>query len=166
MLSRRDFLQVTAATAALGSAPVGLARAAATQAISQDDLLAFEPLGQVTLLHLTDLHAQLMPLYFREPSVNLGVGAAAGLPPHITGADFLQRFGIAPSSPEAYAFSSEDFVALAGSYGRVGGLDRLATLAKAIRAERPDRTLFFDGGDTWQGSYTSLATDGGDMSKS
>ncbi len=165
MISRRDFLQVTAATAALGATPAGLVRAAATQTISQDDLLAFEPLGQVTLLHLTDLHAQLVPLYFREPSMNLGVGAAAGLPPHITGADFLERFGIAPSSPQAYAFSSEDFVALANSYGRIGGLDRLATLAKSIRAERPDRTLFFDGGDTWQGSYTSLATDGADMVK-
>jgi sulfur-oxidizing protein SoxB len=165
MINRRDFLQVAAATAALGTTPAGLARAAATQAISQADLLSFEPLGQVTLLHLADLHAQLVPLYFREPSVNLGVGSAAGLPPHITGKDFLERFGIPRSSPEAYALTSEDFVALARGYGRIGGLDRLATLVKAIRAERPERTLLLDGGDTWQGSYTSLATGGGDMVK-
>lgn len=165
MISRRDFLQVAAATAALGVAPAKMARAAATQSISQADLLSFEPLGQVTLLHLTDLHAQLVPLYFREPSINLGVGEVAGLPPHITGADFLESFGIKRSSPEAYALTSEDFVALASTYGRIGGLDRMATLAKAIRAERPDNTLFLDGGDTWQGSYTSLATNGEDMVK-
>jgi len=165
LISRRDFLQVAAATAALGVAPAKMARAAATQSISQADLLSFEPLGQVTLLHLTDLHAQLVPLYFREPSINLGVGEVAGLPPHITGADFLESFGIKRSSPEAYALTSEDFVALASTYGRIGGLDRMATLAKAIRAERPDNTLFLDGGDTWQGSYTSLATNGEDMVK-
>jgi sulfur-oxidizing protein SoxB len=132
MFSRRDFLQVAAATAALTASPHGMARAAAAQAITQDDLLRFDPLGQVTLLH-------------------------------VTGGDFLRRFGIARSTPEAYALTSEDFVALAKSYGRVGGLDRLATLIKAIRAERSDRTLFLDGGDTWQGSYTSLATGGSDM---
>ena len=163
MLSRRDFLQVAAATASLSTGPMGLARAAATQSLSQDDLLSFDALGQVTLLHLTDLHAQLVPLYFREPSVNLGVGEVAGLPPHLTGPDFLERFGIARSSPEAYALTSEDFVALARTYGRVGGLDRIATLVKAIRAERPERTLLLDGGDTWQGSYTSLASGGADM---
>jgi len=165
LISRRDFLQVAAATAALGVNPSNMAQAAATQKISQADLLSFEPLGQVTLLHLADLHAQLMPLYFREPSVNLGVGSVAGLLPHVTGVDFLERFGISDTSPNAYALTSENFAALADSYGRVGGLDRLATLAKAIRAERPDRTLFLDGGDTWQGSYTSLATNGEDMVK-
>jgi sulfur-oxidizing protein SoxB len=140
-----------------------MGRAAAAQAITQDDLLRFDPLGQVTLLHVADLHAQLMPVYFREPSINLGIGEVDGLPPHLTGGDFLRRFGIAESTPEAYALTSEDFVALAKTYGRVGGLDRLATLIKAIRAERRDRTLFLDGGDTWQGSYTSLATGGSDM---
>ncbi len=163
MFSRRDFFQLAAATAGLIGGPAGLARAAARQAISQDDLLAFEPLGQVTLLHITDCHAQLMPVYFREPSINLGVGGVQGKPPHVTGRDFLEMFGIEASSPEAYVLSSEDFVALAKSYGKVGGMDRLATLVKAIRAERPDNTLFLDGGDTWQGSYTSLATQGADM---
>ncbi len=141
----------------------GIARAAAAQKITQDSLLEFAPVGQVTLLNFTDIHAQLMPIHFREPSVNLGVGDVNGLPPHITGKAFLESFGIEPGSSQAYALSSNDFTALAGSYGRVGGLDRMATLVKAIRAERPDNTLLLDGGDTWQGSYTSLMTDGEDM---
>lgn len=163
MLTRRDFLQVALATAAVLGLPRPLAHAAARQRISQADLLRFEPLGQVTLLHFTDIHAQLMPLYYREPAVNLGVGEVHGLPPHITGKAFLQRFGIPAGSAEAYTLSSDDFVSLARSYGRVGGIDRLTTLIKAIRAERPGNTLLLDGGDTWQGSYTSLKTQGADM---
>ena len=165
MMTRRDFLQVAMATAALtaGSGPLG--RLAAQQAISQDQLLAFEPKGQVTLLHLTDLHAQLKPLYFREPSINLGVGPVAGLPPHITGAELLDHFGIEPGSLDAYLYASDDFGELARNYGKVGGLDRIATLVKAIRAERPDNTLLLDGGDTWQGSWTALQTKGEDVFK-
>ncbi len=163
MFDRRQFLQVAAATAVMTGAPGILSRAAAQQTITQKDLLAFEPKGQVTLLNFTDCHAQLMPIYFREPSVNIGVGDVTGLPPHITGKEFLKHFGLQASSPEAYALSSHDFTALAKTYGRVGGLDRMATLVKAIRAERPDNTLLLDGGDTWQGSYTSLMTDGADM---
>ncbi|MDX1424821.1 MAG: thiosulfohydrolase SoxB [Kiloniellales bacterium] len=165
MFNRRDFFQTMAATAILMGGAPQLVRAAARQTISQDRLLDFEPLGQVTLLHLVDLHAQLMPIYFREPSINIGVGEVAGLPPHLTGADFLAHFGIEASSPEAYALTSEDFVALAQSYGRLGGLDRMATLVRAIRAERPGRTLLLDGGDSWQGSYTALQTRGADMVK-
>jgi sulfur-oxidizing protein SoxB len=165
MFNRRDFFQTMAATAILMGGAPQLVRAAARQTISQDRLLDFEPLGQVTLLHLVDLHAQLMPIYFREPSINIGVGQVAGLPPHLTGADFLAHFGIEASSPEAYALTSEDFVALAQSYGRLGGLDRMATLVRAIRAERPGRTLLLDGGDSWQGSYTALQTRGADMVK-
>lgn len=163
MISRRDFLQLGAATAALLGGSADLVRAAARQALTQEQLLAFEPLGQVTLLHITDCHAQLVPIFFREPSINLGVGEVEGKPPHVTGAELLDLFGIEASTPEAYALSSLDFVSLAESYGKVGGMDRLATLVKAIRAERPDNTLFLDGGDTWQGSYTSLATQGADM---
>jgi sulfur-oxidizing protein SoxB len=163
MFTRRDFFTLAAATATLMGGTGRLVRAAARQEITQDDLLRFDPVGQVTLLHITDIHAQLVPVYFREPSVNLGVGEVLGLPPHITGKAFLKKFSIAATSPEAYALTSEDFVALARTYGRVGGLDRLATLVKAIRARRPDNTLFFDGGDTWQGSYTSLQTQGADM---
>jgi len=163
LLDRRQFLQVAAATAALTAAGGNISRAAAKQSISQKDLLAFEPKGQVTLLNFTDCHAQLAPLYFREPSVNLGVGDVHGLPPHLTGKEILKHFDLKAASPEAYAFSSEDFGALAKTYGRIGGMDRMATLVKAIKAERPGKTLLLDGGDTWQGSYTSLKTDGKDM---
>ncbi len=162
MLTRRDFLQVAAATAAI-SGGAGFGRAMAQQRLTQDDLLRFQPLGQVTLLHFTDIHAQLMPLHFREPSWNLGVGEVRGQVPHITGTEFLQHYGIARGTADAYALSSDDFTALARSYGKLGGIDRMATLVKAIRSERPDRTLLLDGGDTWQGSYTSLQTRGGDM---
>ena len=164
MLSRRHFVAATAATAVLAGSSLGsIARAAATQAITQKQLLDFEPLGQVTLLHFTDMHAQLMPIFFREPAVNIGVGEDTGTPPHLTGANFLKNFGIAPDTPEAYAFSMDDYLALAKSYGRLGGVDRMATLVKAIRAERPKQTLLLDGGDTWQGSYTSLKERGADM---
>ncbi len=163
MISRRDFVQATIATGILTGATRSVARAAAKQAISQADLLQFEPLGQVTLLHFTDLHAQLMPLYFREPSVNIGVGSDAGVAPHLTGKSFLKAYGIAPDSSSAYALSSDDFGALAAEYGRMGGLDRMATLIKEIRAARPTQTLLLDGGDTWQGSYTSLKERGADM---
>ena len=163
MVTRRDFVQAAIATAVLTGTSTGLARAAARQAITQADLLRFEPMGQVTLLHFTDLHAQLMPVYFREPSENIGVGADSGLPPHLTGTAFLEAFGIAPGSAGAYALSSLDFSSLAKEYGRLGGLDRMATLVKSIRAERPAQTLLLDGGDTWQGSYTSLKERGADM---
>ncbi|MDH5556921.1 MAG: thiosulfohydrolase SoxB, partial [Alphaproteobacteria bacterium] len=163
MFTRRDFFTLAAATATLMGGAGGLARAAAQQKITQDDLLNFDPIGQVTLLHITDIHAQLVPVYFREPSVNLGVGEVNGLPPHITGKDFLKKFSIEATSPEGYALTSNDFTALAKNYGKVGGLDRLATLVKAIRARRPENTLFLDSGDTWQGSYTSLQEQGADM---
>ncbi len=163
MLSRRDFLQVSLAAGAIYGAGAPWGRLAAQQKLSQADLLAFEPLGNVTLLHITDIHAQLVPLYFREPSINIGVGEASGLPPHITGAAFLRKFGIAAGSASAYALTNQDFSALAGAYGRVGGVDRIATLLKSVRAARPDNTLFLDGGDTWQGSYTSYRSQGADM---
>ena len=162
MISRREFVQVAAATAAI--LPAGLSRAFAQQRLTQAELLAFEPLGNVTLLHVTDVHGQLMPVHFREPSWNLGVGEAKGQPPHITGKDYLTRFGIAEKSATAYALTPEDFTALAKTYGRIGGLDRLATVAKAVRAERgDDKVLLLDGGDTWQGSLGANATRGQDM---
>lgn len=163
MLSRRELLQVGMAAAGAVGVGVPLVQAAARQTVTQEDILAFEPVGNVTLLHMTDIHAQLMPIYFREPSINLGVGEVTGLPPHITGKDFLTKFGIDAGSANAYALASTDFGMLAKSFGRVGGLDRTATLIKSVRASRPDNTLFFDSGDTWQGSYTSLKTDGMDM---
>jgi sulfur-oxidizing protein SoxB len=161
MTSRREFLQIAAAAAAI--LPGGWSRAFAQQRLSQADLLAFEPVGNVTLVHITDIHAQLVPLLFREPSVNIGVGEAKGAVPHLTGRAFLQHYGIDSGSPAAYALTSEDFTALAKTYGRMGGLDRIATVVKAIRAERGERVVLLDGGDTWQNSYTSMATKGQDM---
>jgi sulfur-oxidizing protein SoxB len=161
MISRRDFVQLTATTAAI--LPMSWARALAQQQLTQAELLRFEPVGNVTLVHVADIHGQLLPVYFREPSTNLGVGDAKGLVPHLTGRALLDLYKIPASSAAAYALASEDFVALAKSYGRIGGLDRIATVLKAIRAERGERVVFLDGGDTWQNSYTSLVTKGQDM---
>src|SRR5262245_44432937 len=161
MLSRRDLLQLMAATAALLLSRARDARA--QQRPTQDELLRFENLGNVTLLHMADLHAQLVPVFFREPNINLGVGEAKDVVPHLTGDALLARYGIAPGSADAYALSAQDFVTLAKRYGRVGGLDRIATLVNAIRAERGDRVILLDGGDTLQNSFTSLASKGQDM---
>src|SRR5581483_5715884 len=138
MTTRRELLQTTAAAAAIVAAGNlgGLGRALARQRLTEAELLRFSPLGNVTLLHIADLHAQLRPIYLREPSVNIGFGEAKGLSPHITGKDMLRRYRIPVGSPEAYALTSEDFAALVKSYGRMGGLDRLATAVKAVRAER------------------------------
>jgi sulfur-oxidizing protein SoxB len=164
MLTRREFLEVAAATAAVTGLGGGLGSAAAQQRIGEADLLRFEAKGQVTLLHIADCHAQLHPLYHREPSVNLGVGDMLGAPPHVTGEAFLTHYGIAPGSLAAYTLAAGDYERLARSYGRVGGMDRLATLIKAIRAERgADRTLLLDGGDSLHGSYTALKSQGADM---
>src|SRR5471030_106147 len=162
MITRREIFQVGAATVAL-MAGATLARAFAQQRLTEAELLKFDALGNVTLLHVADIHAQLMPVYFREPSVNLGVGDVKGLPPHLTGGDFLKRFGIPAKSAAAYAMSSEDFASLAKSYGRIGGLDRLAAVVKRTRAERGDKVLLLDGGDTWQGSLGANASKGQDM---
>jgi sulfur-oxidizing protein SoxB len=165
MFSRRELLMAGAALSAIaGSGLSGRwSQAVAQQGLTEDGLLDFQSTGNVTILHVTDLHAQLVPVYFREPSINLGVGGVAGLPPHVTGADFLKLYNIEPGTPEAYAMTSDDYVALARSYGKMGGLDRIATIVKRIRAERGDDVLLLDGGDTWQGSYTSLQTKGQDM---
>ncbi|WP_226580559.1 thiosulfohydrolase SoxB [Acuticoccus sediminis] len=165
MITRRDFLSAATATSAiLGLGMAGRwTPAFAQQRLTEDHLLDMASTGNVTLVHVTDIHAQLKPIYFREPSVNIGVGAAAGQPPHVTGADFLELYGIAPGSPDAYALTSEDFAALARTYGSMGGMDRVATVVKRIRAERGDNMLLLDGGDTWQGSYTANQTLGQDM---
>ncbi|UWQ51183.1 thiosulfohydrolase SoxB [Leisingera caerulea] len=164
MISRRDFLQVSmAASAMVGASGFGnWARLAAQQRLSQDQLLEFDTYGNISLIHVTDIHGQLKPIYFREPSVNLGVGENKGHVPHITGADFRKVYGIADGSPSAYALTYNDFSALAKAYGRVGGMDRVATIINAIRADRPD-ALLLDGGDTWHGSYTCHHTQGQDM---
>ncbi len=161
MTNRRGFLQAAlAASAVIGGG--GWSRLMAQQALTQDQLLAFEDYGNVTLVHVTDVHAQLKPVWFREPEWNLGVGAAKGEVPHLVGRALLDRYGIAPGTPEAHALAYEDFVALGRAYGRMGGMDRIATIVKAIRAARPE-ALVLDGGDTWHGSMTSLLTKGQDM---
>ncbi len=164
MISRRDFLQVSMAASALyGASGFGnWARLAAQQKLTQDQLLQFDTFGNVSLIHITDIHAQLKPIYFREPEINLGVGGAKGQVPHVTGADFRKMYGINDGSPTAYALTYNDFTSLAQAYGKVGGLDRVATVINSIRAERPD-ALLLDGGDTWHGSYTCYHTEGQDM---
>jgi len=164
MISRRDFLQMSmAASALVGASGFGnWARLAAQQALTQDQLLQFDTFGNVSLIHVTDIHAQLKPIYFREPEINLGVGEAKGRVPHITGEAFRELYGIKDGSPRHYALTYNDFTALAREYGQVGGMDRVATVVKAIRADRPD-ALLLDGGDTWHGSYTCYHTQGQDM---
>ncbi|MGB1063536.1 MAG: thiosulfohydrolase SoxB [Paracoccaceae bacterium] len=164
MFSRRDFLQVGMATSAIyGASGFGsFSKLAAQQKLSQDELLQFDTFGNISLIHITDIHAQLKPIYFREPEINIGVGDAFGKVPHITGADFRKMYGINDRSPSHYALTHNDFSALAKEYGRVGGLDRVATVVNAIRADRPDAILL-DGGDTWHGSYTCHHTQGQDM---
>ena len=164
MISRRDFLQVSMAASALyGASGFGKwAQLAAQQRLTQDQLLEFETFGNISLIHVTDIHAQLKPIYFREPEINLGIGAAQGQMPHVTGAEFRKAYGIEDGSAAAYALTYNDFSALAQAYGRVGGLDRVSTVINAIRADRPD-ALLLDGGDTWHGSYTCFHTEGQDM---
>jgi len=159
-LNRREFLRIIAAAAAAG---LPLTSRGALDLSSGDRFYdAAEPFGNVNLLHLTDCHAQLLPVYFREPNVNLGVGPAAGRPPHLVGEALLKEFGIAPGTRDAYAFTYLDFDRAARAYGRVGGFASLATLVKKLRASRPG-ALLVDGGDTWQGSATALWSRGQDM---
>jgi S-sulfosulfanyl-L-cysteine sulfohydrolase len=152
-----------AASALVGGGAGSLGRLAAQQRLTQEDLLKFDAMGQVTIVHVTDLHAQFMPQHFREPSINLGVGESKGLAPHVSGEAFLKAYGIPAGSPMAYALTDQDFAGLAKTYGRMGGFDRVATVIKAIRAERGERVLLLDGGDTWTNSWTSLQTKAADI---
>lgn len=164
MFTRREFVKATlAASVLVGGTGQSLAQTIATGQLTQDQLLAFEPLGNVTLVHVTDIHGQLMPIHFREPTVNIGVGEAKGRVPHVTGAEFLKRFGLKAGSPEAYALTDVDYTELAKNFGRMGGLDRIGTIVKSIRAQRGAKMLFLDGGDTWTNSWTSMKTNGQDM---
>jgi sulfur-oxidizing protein SoxB len=159
-LKRRAFLQAMAAAAVAGL-PVEDARAASDSA-GERVYGSLRPFGNVALLHITDCHAQLRPTYFREPSVNLGVGEARGKPPHLVGEALLKHFGIPPGSRDAHAFTYLDFAHAARTFGAMGGFAHLATLVKRLRAERSG-ALLLDGGDTWQGSGTALWTKGQDM---
>lgn len=164
MIARREFIQASlAATALIGASGLGrMSRLAAQQQLSQADLLDFDTFGNVTLIHLTDLHAQLKPIWFREASVKLGAASVRGQPPHLVGQDFLAHYGLTATSAMAHALTHSDFETLGRAYGRMGGMDRIATVVKAIRADRPD-ALLLDGGDTWHGSLTALRTQGQDM---
>jgi sulfur-oxidizing protein SoxB len=154
-LSRREFLQALAAAAAAGL-PLD------SRAAGDETFYDVPRFGNVSLLHFTDCHAQLLPVYFREPSANIGVAGSVNRPPHVVGEPLLRMFRLRPGSREAYAFSHLDFTAAAHRYGRLGGFAHLATLVKRLRAERR-ASLLLDGGDTWQGSATSLWTRGQDM---
>jgi len=159
-LNRREFLQVLGAASAAGMALGHHAEADAQAA--QEALYELPRFGNVSFLHLTDCHAQLRPIRFREPSVNIGVGAMQGRLPHLVGDKLLAAAGVAPGSRAAHALTGLDFEAAARRYGKVGGFAHLATLVKRLRASRPG-ALLLDGGDTWQGSATSLWTRGQDM---
>ena len=157
-MQRREFLRLLAAATAAGAS----LRPGASEAQAASELYDVPAFGNVSLLHITDTHAQLAPIYFREPSVNIGVAAAAGKPPHLVGGELLRYFHIPAGSPDAYAFTYLDFERAARRYGKVGGFAHLATLVKRLRASRP-HALLLDGGDSWQGSATSLWTQGADM---
>jgi len=157
-LQRREFLRLLGAAAAAGAS----LRPGLTAAQAGAELYELPRFGNVSLLHFTDCHAQLLPVYFREPSENIGVGEAAGRVPHLVGERLLREAGVRPGSIEAHALTCLDFERAARTYGKVGGFAHLATLVKRLRASRP-QALLLDGGDTWQGSAVSLWTRGQDM---
>jgi S-sulfosulfanyl-L-cysteine sulfohydrolase len=156
-MKRREFLQGLVAAAVAGL-PIDAPRATDGERLYD----ALQPFGNVGLLHITDCHGQLNPARFREPSVNLGVGAARGKPPHLVGEALLKHFGIAPGTRAAHAFTHLDFERAARAYGAMGGFAHLSTLIKRLRSQRPG-ALLLDGGDSWQGSATSLWSRGQDM---
>jgi len=154
-ISRREFLQVLAAAAAAGFAMPGMAAAGR-------DPYEVPRFGNVSFLHYTDCHAQLLPVWFREPNINLGIAGMYGQAPHLVGEQFLKQYGIRPGTLEAHAFTYLNFTEAAQRFGKVGGFAHLSTLVKRLRAGRPG-ALLLDGGDTWQGSATSLWTNAQDM---
>lgn len=158
-MNRREFIQVMGIAAAGGMALNAKTALAAPSAGALYDIPRF---GNVHFLHFTDCHAQLKPIYFREPSVNLGVGQAVGRVPHLVGEQLLKEAGIKSHTPEAHAFTYLDFEDAARTYGKVGGFSHLTTLIRRMKAARPG-ALLLDGGDTWQGSATALWTKGQDM---
>ena len=157
-MRRRGFLRLLALAAAAGAS----LRPRQSDAQAAAELYDAPAFGNVSLLHITDVHAQLLPVHFREPSVNLALGKNAGQPPHLVGEALLKHYGIAPGSAAAHAFTHLDFQAAAQRYGKTGGYAHLATLVKRLRASRP-HALLLDGGDSWQGSATALWTQGADM---
>jgi sulfur-oxidizing protein SoxB len=159
-MTRREFLEIMAVAASPGFAAGSGEVRSASRIDGPYDLHQFG--NNVTLLHLTDCHAQLLPSYFREPDVNIGAGENRGKPPHLVGEALLRHYGLEPQSRLAYTYTHLDFADAALQYGRVGGFAHIASLVKKIRAQRPG-ALLLDGGDNWQGSATALWTRGQDM---
>lgn len=164
MMNRREFMQVLAAAAGAGMPLLSSCSRSGSTASApvSKDFYEVPRFGNVHLLHTTDTHAQLTPVYFREPSVNIGVASALNRPPHIVGNNFLKFYGISPNTAAAHAFTCLNFEEAAKQYGKVGGFAHLATLVKQMKASRPG-ALLCDGGDTWQGSATALWTNAQDM---
>jgi S-sulfosulfanyl-L-cysteine sulfohydrolase len=158
-MSRREFLQVLAAAAATGLVLDSRSVLAGSLPANYYDA---PPAGNVSFMHITDTHAQLLPIWFREPNVNLGIGGMAGQVPHLVGEHFLKHYGIKPGTVDAHAFTYLDFTTAAKTYGKVGGFAHLKTLVDKVRAARPG-SLLLDGGDTWQGSATALWSNAQDM---
>jgi sulfur-oxidizing protein SoxB len=157
-IRRRDFLTFAGAAVLSGGLP-RIGRAADNTSVYD-----LERFGNARILHMTDTHAQLLPVYFREPSVNLGIGAMRGRPPHLVGRAFLDRFGIKPDSADAYAFTCLDFEKSAARFGRLGGFAHLKTLIDRLRSDvGPGNAMLLDGGDLWQGSGLANAMQGADM---
>jgi len=157
-IRRRDFLKLTGAVALPAVLP-RIARSADTAGVYD-----LERFGNARILHITDTHAQLLPVYYREPSVNIGIGAMAGKPPHLVGRAFLDRFGIRPDSADAYAFSCFEFEKSAARFGKLGGFAHLKTLIDRLRSDAGGgRSLLLDGGDLWQGSGLANTMHGADM---
>ncbi len=169
-INRREFIQLMGIAAAGGLLPgcdsdISIKdKTTKVHSKTPEDMYNIPSFGNVTLMHMTDCHAQLLPVYFREPNVNIGVGGAFGQPPHLVGNKLLEHFKLKPNSIEAHAYTYLDFVEAAKVYGKVGGFAHLRTLIKKIRQDHGvDKTLLLDGGDTWQGSGTAFWTRGKDM---
>ena len=163
-LTRRDFIKVLCAGSAAGLIS-GCGNDAPTKLASQDNMYEVAKTGNARILHITDTHGNLLPNYFREPNVNLGFGPTYGQLPHVVGNKLLEQIGVKPGSPEAYAFTYNNFEELSNKYGKTGGFAQIKTVLESLRdsAGGIQNTLTIDGGDTWQGSGTSLWTRGADM---
>lgn len=161
-ITRREFVKFLATAYAAGFWTNSNAAKLTTESSEAKELYNIQPFGNVSLMHFTDCHAQLLPIYYREPDTHIGIGPMKGEVPHLIGDYFLEKFNIARNSPEAYALSYMDFSYLAEKYGAMGGFAHMNTLVKQLRASRPG-SLLLDGGDSWQGSATALWTNAQDM---
>ncbi len=161
-MERREFTKLLGLGVAAGMSLPSIKGYAQNKGAVKQDIYDLPAFGNVSLMHMTDAHAQLMPIYYREPSVNIGVYGAKNRPPHLVGDAFLKHYGVNPKTRASHAFTYLDFTAAAEQYGKVGGFAHLSTLVKRVRASRPG-SLLLDGGDLWQGSATSLWTNGQDM---